>query len=217
MQGRPAGRPYDETTMNKYNPDIHHRHSIRLKDYDYSKAGAYFVTACAWRRECLFGDVVDGEMKLNGYGNIVQACWDDLPYHYPRVVLDVFTMMPNHVHGVIVLNDAPLVGAGFNPAPTNTIVKRHGLSEIMRVFKTFSSRRINALRNNPGHPVWQRNYYEHVIRTEDSLNRIREYIRCNPTRWDEDIENPALWDEKKAKTYYKDIVENRNAAIDFTE
>ncbi len=99
----------------KYNPDIHHRRSIRLKGYDYSQAGAYFVTVCAKDRACLFGKVVDGWMRLNDAGRIVQATWDGLPFHYGGVEIDEFVVMPNHVHGIILLTDRD-VGADFKPA-----------------------------------------------------------------------------------------------------
>ena len=104
--------------------------------------------------------------------------------HYPHIEVDAFVVMPNHIHGIIVLNDN--VGAGLKPAPT----KRHPLSEIVRGFKTFSSSRINQINNTPGLSVWQRNYYEHVIRNEDEMDRIRQYILGNPMKWLEDEENP---------------------------
>ena len=166
------------------------RRSIRLKGYDYTEAGAYFVTICTQDRTCLFGDVVDEEIRLNEAGQVVQAVWDELPNHYPNVELDEFVVMPNHVHGIIVIVGAD-VGAGFKPAPTIP-VKRHGLAEIVRALKTFSARRINELRGTPGRSVWQRNYYEHIIRDEESLNRIREYIANNPAQWALDRENPDI-------------------------
>ena len=181
----------------KYNPDVHHRRSIRLRDYDYSGGGAYFVTICTFQRECLFGKLVDGEMWLNEVGNIVQMAWYDLPNHYPHVVLDQSVIMPNHFHGVIVINGPGIVGAGFKPAPTEPAPtpeqhgKRHGLSEIVRAFKTFSARSINQLRDNAGCPVWQRNYYEHVIRNEADLANVRQYIANNPLKWGQDENNPA--------------------------
>ena len=169
----------------KYDPDKHRRRSIRLKDYDYSTAGAYFVTICTHNRECVLGEIADGEMRLKEAGQIVRAMWEQLPYHYPHIGLDAFAIMPNHVHGIVTLNDP--VGAGFKPAPTGG--KPHGLPEIIRAFKTFSSRRINQFRQMTGVPVWQRNYYEHVIRNEKTLNAIREYITANPYQWQEDPEN----------------------------
>ncbi len=180
----------------KYNPDIHHRRSIRLKDYDYSNAGAYFVTICTQNRECLFGEIRNGVMELNQYGCIVKNCWNDLINHYFFAELDTHTIMPNHMHGIINITDTVgVVGAGFKPAPTEPTApaltgKRHGLSEIVRALKTFSSRRINKLRNRPGVPVWQRNYYERIIRNEKGMNKIKEYIINNPLQWDLDKENP---------------------------
>ncbi|MFH1023991.1 MAG: transposase [Planctomycetota bacterium] len=160
------------------NPVAHDRRSIRLKGYDYAQAGAYFMTVCAHERRCVFGDVVDGEMRLNDAGCIVRTVWDALPEHYPHVQLDEFVIMPNHIHGIIVLSD---VGAGLKPAPT--LEKRHGLPEIVRAFKSFSARRINESCRTRGIPVWQRNYYEHVIRNDDDLNDIRSYIAANPAGW----------------------------------
>lgn len=181
-----------------YNPEIHHRRSIRLKEYDYSQAGAYFVTVCAWKKENIFGEIKNGEMLLNEYGEIVTKCWDDLPHHYHHAQLDEFVIMPNHVHGIIVINvgaglkparidvdNKDKNRAGFKPAPTQC----HGLSEIVRAFKTFSSRHVNATRNTPGVSVWQRNYFEHIIRNDRELHTIRQYIRYNPLKWDEDEEN----------------------------
>ena len=162
------------------------RKSIRLKGWDYSAPGAYFVTICTHKRQPLFGQVVDGEMVLNQYGEIVREAWFDLPNHYAHVELDAFVVMPNHIHAIIILDaDAIGVGAGLKPAPT-----RHPLSEIVRALKTFSARRINTLRGTPGVPVWQRNYYEHIIRNERALNAIRRYIAENPLRWYLDRYNP---------------------------
>lgn len=171
-------------------PSRHHRRSIRLRDYDYSQAGVYFVTICVEERECLFGEIVGGEMRLNHYSTIVQACWDDLPNHYRHVELDAFVIMPNHIHGIIVLTDHErgFVGAGLRPAPT----KHHPLSEIVRAFKSFSARRINELRDTQGTSLWQRNYYEHIIRNEYDLEHIRKYISENPLNWAKDENNPQF-------------------------
>ncbi len=171
-----------------HDPGKHRRRSIRLPGYDYGQAGAYFVTICTQHRTCLFGDVLDRAMRLNALGHTVQAVWDALPIHYPHVYLDAFVVMPNHVHGIIALLDESAVGADFKSAPTET---RHSLPEIVRAFKTFSARRINERSNTVGQPVWQRNYYEHVIRDEPSLSRIRQYIAENPARWPVDRENPT--------------------------
>jgi REP element-mobilizing transposase RayT len=172
----------------RYDPERHHRRSVRLKGYDYSQAGAYFITIVTQGRVCLFGEVVAGELRLNKVGRMVASAWEDLPNHYAGVGLDAFVVMPNHVHGIVVLAGPTVgagsdVGAGLKPAPT--------LSEIVRAFKTFSARRINEHRGTRGMPVWQRNYYEHVVRDDESLDRIREYIAGNPLRWESDRENPG--------------------------
>jgi len=167
-----------------YDPKAHHRRSIRLRGWDYARPGLYFVTVCTQGKEHVFGAVADGEMRLNEYGRNVAACWEELPRHYPRIRVDGFIVMPNHVHEIIEILD---VGAGLKPAPT----RGHAVSEIVRAFKTFSARGVNRLRRTAGKPLWQRNYYEHIIRNERELAAIQEYIASNPVRWDTDPENPA--------------------------
>lgn len=170
------------------------RRSIRLKGYDYSQAGAYFITIVAQDRMHLFGEVGKGEMQLNAAGRMILAEWEALPQRFPTVEIDAFVVMPNHVHGIVIITDGPgVVGAGSEPAPTTPATAhtaRHGLPEIVRQFKTFSARRINALRGTPGVSVWQRNYYEHIIRNDEALERIRRYILENPARWMRDREKP---------------------------
>lgn len=207
--------------MMKYNPQKHHRRSIRLKGYDYTQTGAYFITVCTWQRQCLLGEVVNGEMQLSRYGEAVKFNWDILPKRYNGVQLDAFIIMPNHVHGIIFLHDSGWEGAGLEtlfpttatlavkPAPTESIAsaksshqqsKIYGLPEIVRGFKTFSSRRINQLRSQAGIPVWQRGYYEHIIRHKESLTAIRDYILKNPWNWHNDDlhpENLQSWDESR--------------------
>jgi REP element-mobilizing transposase RayT len=161
-------------------PGLPQRQSQRLKNYDYSQTGAYFITLCAAKRMCLFGDIRDDEIHLNEFGEIVKRCWHNLVNHYPNIELDSFVVMPNHVHGIICI-----VGAGLKPAPT-----RIPLTEIVRALKTFSSRKINQIRKLTGVPVWQRGFYDHVIRNDESLNRIRDYIATNLLRWHLDRENP---------------------------
>jgi putative transposase len=167
----------------------HRRRLTRLQQYDYSQPGGYFVTVCTKNRLCLFGEIDNDRMRLSSLGEIIWLSWFDLPKYYLNVELDVFVIMPNHIHGIMFLTD---VGAGLKPAPTDSPCdKLHGLPEIIRAFKTFSSRQINKFRNTPGISVWQRNYYEHVIRKDESLDKIREYIETNPLRWALDKENPA--------------------------
>ncbi len=165
------------------------RKSRRLKDYDYTKPGAYFITICTKDRGCLFGHIHDGEMILNDVGNAVEWTWTDLPRHNKNIALDKFVIMPNHFHGII-----HIVGAGSKPALINgskpalinaskPILISHGLSEIVRQFKTFSAQRVNQIKHSPGISLWQRDFYEHIIRHEVDLKRIREYIITNPVSW----------------------------------
>jgi putative transposase len=171
----------------------HNRHSLRLRGYDYSQPGFYFITICI--NDPLdepFGTITDGIMIENNTARIVRDCWNDLPNHYAYVQLDEFVIMPNHIHGIIVLRDSIAAGAGLKPAPAlshqpapamdkQTNPKRHGLPEIVRALKTFSSRRINE----SGQKFkWQRGYFDRIIRTEKSLFLIRKYISENPRRWD---------------------------------
>jgi REP element-mobilizing transposase RayT len=274
----------------KYDPAKHHRRSIRLKGFDYTTSGAYFITICTHHRECLFGEIVDGIMQLNALGQIAQRHWLKLPNHHRHLSLDKFVIMPDHMHGILVLHDAP-VGAGFDgtvselttnglhkpaptsrhdgdragfdgtgselttngvhkpaaaehhdcdwagfdntgselttnvspkpaptsrhdcdntmpeltangsykPAPTPASTKRHGVSEIIRGFKTFSARRINQMRRSPGIPVWQRNFYERIIRDDEAMQRIRRYIQANPSSWQRGKacdESQRLWRQR---------------------
>jgi len=179
-----------------FNPDIHHRRSIRLRGYDYSQAGAYFITLCTQKRKCLFGDVLGNAMRLNDAGRIVQNVWDALPNHYSCIELDSFVVMPNHIHGIIVLND---VGAQFIAPNNNDGAINQGamnraptVGEIIRTFKARCTHGINQLRGVQGVSIWQRNYYEHIIRNESSLQEIREYITNNPAQWANDRENPDV-------------------------
>lgn len=181
-------RPYTVKTMS-YDSDKHQRHSIRLKDYDYSQAGAYFVTICTHKKEFLFGNVVNGEMRLNELGKVVQDEWHRSAKMRREIELDTFVVMPNHIHGIVTI-----VGAqGLAPLQHGhpPLQRRpRSLSTFVTGFKSAVTRRINDLRGTPYTPVWQRNYYEHVIRNEDDLDEIREYIVHNPLKWDLDSENP---------------------------
>ena len=183
-----------------FNPNMHHRRSIRLREYNYSQNGYYFVTICTNNFVKYLGQIKNGEMILNNIGEIVKQCWDDLPNHYGNCKLDEFIVMPNHVHGIIVIDNvidhvgagfvgASFVGASFKPAPTtNDHLKWHGLFEIVRAFKTFSARKINVAQNLFRFQ-WQRNYYEHVIRNENELYIKRRYIINNPMKWKFDKNN----------------------------
>ncbi len=200
----------------KFNPQKHHRRSIRLRGYDYSQPGAYFITIVTYQRECLFGEIVGGEMKLNQYGKIVDHAWHDLPNHYRHVEPGVLCSMPNHVHGVIILIDDSRGGSSefilassqkwqTRPYKTSEFTeasskywqtcpykpyKRHALPEIVRAIKSFSAKRINALRNIHGISVWQRNYYEHIIRNDREMYNISRFVESNPSAWMNHDENP---------------------------
>lgn len=171
----------------------HNRCSIRLRGYDYSQAGAYFVTVCTFNQACLYGQVVEGEMRLNEYGLVVHKCWNELSSHYPYVETDEYAVMPNHLHGVI------LIIAGAGPSLRSTY--NHTLGQIVGYFKYQSTKEINGRRGTPGERIWQRNYYEHVIRSENELNRIRKYIAENPLKWEMDPENPEAEKPKKKEVW----------------
>lgn len=177
-----------------YDPNRHHRRSIRLQGYDYSRQGAYFVTLCTTNRECLFGEIVDGKLMLNEYGQIVHEEWLNTALVRPSVVLDEYVVMPNHLHGIIVLTDTDHVGATRRVAPPVYPPKGPtpgSIGAIIAQFKATSTKSVNRLRSTKGVRVWQRNYFEHIIRDERSLNLIREYIRRNPNLWADDLENPV--------------------------
>ena len=177
-------------------PEPHKRRSLRLRAYDYAQVGAYFVTVCAYDRRCLFGDVVDGAMRLNDVGRVVETCWEAIPDHFPHAGLDAYVVMPNHIHGVIVIvrpnvEVPPTVGATHaSPLHHRSGPPKHSIGAVVGAYKSAVSKRINAARGTPGARVWQRNYYDHVIRNEADLHRIRQYIVDNPARWAEDRENP---------------------------
>ena len=176
------------------------RRSIRLRDYDYSQPGAYFITICTLDLECLFGDVVDGRVELNGLGEIAQRCWYEIPDHFLNVKQDEFIVMPNHVHGLIMIvgatNASPLRPILDNVQQPRRItpggVKSGSLGAIIGSYKSAVTRQINTTHNTPGAKLWQRNYNEHIIRSEDELNRIRRYISQNPAKWEFDRDNPSV-------------------------
>ncbi len=197
--------------MTKFDPHIHHRRSIRLKGYDYTRPGAYFLTLVTENRERLFGEVTADEMRLSTLGKIAWREWERLPQRFRHIRLDEFVIMPNHIHGIIVIvNDAGSRGAAEGPgdlsldstrcAPTiPTDPTAHGeefggmipgsIAAIVRAYKSAVTLRVNYARATPGVAVWQRNYYEHIIRDEAEWGRIRQYIVCNPRQWVSDYEN----------------------------
>ena len=187
--------------MTKFDPNKYHRRSIRLKEYDYASAGAYYVTIVAWRRECLFGAVVDGEMVLSKFGFVAKQQWEKLPKRFPHIELGAFVIMPNHMHGILGIIDGrgtagnlnDLEGESSRRAPTYEQFQKPvtgSIPTIIRSYKSAVSFRINLIRRTDGFPVWQRNYYEHIIRNDKDLQNITNYIESNPSLWDEDDENP---------------------------
>ena len=188
----------------KFNPDIHHRRSVRLKGYDYSSSGWYFVTICTYKKEWLFGEIVENMILLNEIGRLVKDEWIRTAHIRENVSIDEFVIMPNHVHGIIVINEINgnvgaryRVGAHCNVPLQQTEHQfeqfgkstRNSIPTIIKLFKSATTKRINAYRQTPGAPVWQRNYYEHIIRNENELNKIRKYIVENPLDWLNDVDN----------------------------
>lgn len=175
----------------KFDPKIHHRRSIRLKGYDYSQSGAYFVTLVTWQREMLLGEIVDGEMVLNDFGKIVRDEWEQTAIVRPNVELGKYIVMPNRFHGILVfVDDGNVVGATRRVAPTKTTLQSGSLGAVMGQFKSIVTKRINRLRGVEGIPVWQRNYHEQIIRNESEMDRVTRYIESNPSAWMDDDENP---------------------------
>ena len=223
--------------MNRFNPNIHHRHTIRLKGYDYSQSGLYYITICCHVKMCYFGDIENKKMILNDIGEIAYNEWIKLPKRYFNVSLDIFQIMPNHIHGIIILNNT-FVGAGLAPAQNNqgvaqnknTIAQNENtvtqnknvniqnyragtpdftpdfwagaspapttttttatIGNIVGTYKSMVANQcleIYKLRNEYMGKLWQRNYYEHIIRNEESCQHIINYIIDNPANWERDI------------------------------
>ncbi len=156
----------------------HSRESLRLRGWDYTSSAMYFVTICTQRGKALFGEIVDERLQMNVCGRIVDECWQWLADQYAFVSLDNYVIMPNHLHGVIWLQAGRR--GGSRTAPTLRIKP---LGRLIGAFKTVSTKRINVIRGTPGKVVWQRGFYDHIIRDQRDLDRIRQYIRLNPLHW----------------------------------
>ncbi len=195
--------------VTKFDPQKHHRRSIRLKNYDYSSAGAYYVTIVTWHRDFLFGKIENGEMKLNKAGEIVQAELLELEKRLKYIQLGAFIIMPNHVHIIIfILTEAGTTRLGLTktnfsiPPSQNENIKSKdesplprgpqpaSLGTIISQFKSRVTKRLWNIKPLKNTPIWQRNYYEHIIRDEKDLQNKSDYIEANPILWDEDDENP---------------------------
>ena len=174
-----------------YNPDKHHRRSIRLKEYDYSQSALYFVTICAQNRACLFGEIHLGKMHLNSAGEMIHRWWNTLPDKFPAIAIDEFVIMPNHFHGIIIITDTT-VGADMGLVRMGA-----NLATVVQWFKTMTTNEyIRGVKNLGWQPfnkrLWQRNYYDHIIRNQESLQHIQEYIHTNPLKWEEDQLHPNV-------------------------
>jgi len=170
--------------------DNRHRRSIRLKEYDYSQAGGYFVTICTHDKTPVFGTLVEGDSILNSHGKIVRNTLLHLPKKYPAVSIDEFIVMPDHLHAILLFSSDDVVAELASPTSTQgSRLTEQGrrndaptLGSVIGYFKYHCAKQINLHRNTPGAPVWQRNYYEHVIRNEKDLENIRGYIKYNPQK-----------------------------------
>ena len=169
-------------------PCLPNRRSIRLRGYDYAQNGAYFVTVRVAQRLCLLGDISDGVMRCSTAGEIVASAWSNLPNHAPGLILDAWVIMPNHLHGIVILPGDPQPG---NPSQTMPRGPKPGsLGALVGGFKSAVSRHASADNLALVRPLWQRNYYERVIRNDTELKATRDYIETNPARWDTDPDNP---------------------------
>lgn len=175
---------------------LYKRRSIRLKNYDYSREGYYFVTICPQDRKCLFGDIVNGEMKINEMGKILNQAIQQTPIIRDNVKIDVFQIMPNHVHIILIIT---YCGRGvMHYAPTAQLKSpSQTLGSIIRGIKSITSKQIRIMMNNREFPVWQRNFYERIIHSEKELNQIRFYIQMNPSRWERDRNNADYVSQSK--------------------
>lgn len=189
--------------MHPYQPEKHHRRYIRLKGYDYSQAGLYFITIRCQNRIYRFGEVVDGKMALNKYGEIAYNEWLKLSERFFNFELDVFQIMPNHIHGIILLHDFSVVctvGAGFTPTQNDHDIRATArvaptVNDIVGAYKSLVANGCLEIWKSQWagvNPVpimgklWQRNYYEHIIRNEQSYQTISNYIINNPAKWTND-------------------------------
>jgi len=179
-----------------FDPQQHHRHSARLQGYDYSQAGAYFITLVTFQRAELFGSIHDGQMQLSRCGEIVREEWfasADIRKEI-RLYPEEFVVMPNHVHGIVWIVDdgtATVGASGRSPLHAHPQLSQKSLGAFVAGFKSSVTKRIRDELNTTG--IWQRNYYDRILRNERELDAIRKYIETNPLRWAEDEENPVKW------------------------
>ncbi|HNT18392.1 MAG TPA: transposase [Acidobacteriota bacterium] len=196
------------------------RRSVRLKRFDYSTPGAYFVTICVKDHKCLFGRIIMGKMELNAYGIIAWNEWEKTGELRRVVKIDSFVIMPNHLHGILTItgrgtlpraqNHDEINAGTLQRAPTTVetfgMPRSGSLSTIVRLFKATSTKQINILRGTPGAEFWQRNYYEHIVRNEAELNKTRRYIELNPAQWQFDRENEQRIENDEYENTWMDIL-----------
>jgi putative transposase len=175
------------------------RRSVRLRGYDYSQAGAYFMTICTQNRHCLFGGITEGAMVLNDAGRAVADCWLQIPDHFPNVELDEWVVMPNHLHGIVIIvgandyspvqsnHDSLVQSNDYSPLPANA---SHPIGTARTIGSMVGGFKIGVTQwyrqRSVASKIWQRNYWDHIIRNESELNRIRQYILDNPLQWEQD-------------------------------
>lgn len=228
VQSRPEmPRPYTASctrkwlgpTLRPYFPDRHHRRSIRLPGYDYRSPGSYFVTVVSANRDCFFEQL--------RFRHVIEECWLAIPRHAAHASLDAWVVMPNHIHGVIIVdwvgakhfpptaqrqtnqgatvaNETAISSRPEMPRPRRRL-QPGSLGAIIGSFKSVTTRRMNRIRRTPGAAVWQRNYYERIVRSQRELERIREYIATNPARWALDRENPQRKDARDEWNTEEDV------------
>ncbi len=187
------------------NAKDYNRKSIRFMGYDYTLAGAYFVTIISFRRVCNFGEIEKGEVNYSKIGQVIFDCWQNIPEKFSYVKLDEFTLMPNHLHGILWLLEHRGKGEAFsavtdirrqskseNASPLRPKGTRsRSLSAVMQNYKSVSTRMVNRKFFKPGNKIWQRNFHDRIIRNNRELNAIRQYIIDNPLNWEMDKDNPA--------------------------
>jgi putative transposase len=175
---------------------VRHR-SLRLAAYDYGSPGAYFVTICTHQRSLLF--------EHSGFRDVATREWERSTLSRPRLELDAFVVMPNHIHGVVWLRERSADGKAQHAAPLQSDfrVVSGSLGAFIRAYKASVTREINLVRDTGAAPVWQRNYYEHIVRDDDDLSRVRQYIDDNPRRWEFDRENPQARPDDQEITFWK--------------
>ncbi len=212
--GRTAVRPYGMGILKlsisqlnfamKYDRDRHHRQSIRLRGHNYASAGIYFITTCTHNRECLFGTVDEGSMKLTDFGKIISEEWQKSWKIRPEFQFHEWIVMPNHFHAIIQIKiensteslATSIVQDDRGILPIEKRMRPKSISSLMAGFKSSTTKRINQVRDTPQHPVWQRCFYDYIIRNEIAFQRVENYIRNNPIAWHQDQlhpQNPSKW------------------------